>query len=352
FSRIRSYPSALEASLHGDNVSIDVYRNLIAAVHDRLPDLHRYMELRRRALGVDQLHMYDLFTPLVEYDTAVPYEQARETIVKALQPLGPTYIEALDKAFDSHWIDVYENKGKSSGAYSWGPYGVHPYVLMNYQDNLNSMFTLAHELGHALHSYFSDQKQTYREAQYPIFLAEVASITNESLMMNYLLENTTDELQIKYLLTSYLNDFRTTVFRQTMFAEFEMKMHDLEAEGKPLTADVLSETYYDLNKLYYGTDMVIDEEIAIEWARIPHFYRSFYVYKYATGFSAATALSHQVLAEGAPAVERYLTFLSSGGSDFPIPILQRAGVDMSAKTAVTSCLEVFSATLDKALKLF
>ncbi|GIQ63044.1 hypothetical protein PACILC2_16120 [Paenibacillus cisolokensis] len=311
-------------SLYGDNIPKDVYTNLIGTVHEHLPLMYRYMKLRKKLLGVDELHMYDLFAPLVEeFKMEIPFEEAKKIVKESLQPLGTNYLNALQEGFDNGWIDVYENEGKRSGAYSWGAYGTHPYVLLNHSDNLNSMFTLTHEMGHALHSYFSDANQDYRNAQYTIFLAEVASTLNEALLMDYMLNKTTDPKEKMYLLTYYADQFRTTVFRQTMFAEFEMIIHEKAEKGESLTPQELCKIYYDLNVLYYGKDMTVDKEIEMEWARIPHFYTSFYVYKYATGFSAATSFAKQILDEGKPAVDRYLGFLKSGGSDFSINILKK-----------------------------
>lgn len=342
YAKARKYDSVLGMSLYGDNIPKEVYTNLIDTIHKHLPLMHRYMELRKRLLGLDELHMYDLFAPLVdEFDMEISFEDAKKTIRESLKPLGEDYLNVLQDGFDQGWIDVYENEGKRSGAYSWGAYGTHPYVLLNHKDNLNSMFTLTHEMGHALHSYYSDTTQNYRDAQYTIFLAEVASTLNEALLMDYLLGKSTDPKEKMYLLTYYADQFRTTVFRQTMFAEFEKIVHERTEAGESLTPQELSKIYYDLNKLYYGPGMVVDQDIEMEWARIPHFYTSFYVYKYATGFSAATSFSKQILDEGAPAVERYLGFLKSGGSDFSINILKKAGVDMSSPEPIEQAMSVF-----------
>jgi len=342
YARARKYPSALEMSLYGDNIPKDVYTNLIGAIHKQLPLMHRYMNLRKKLLKVDELHMYDLFAPLVEeFKMDITYDEAKATVLDSLKPLGDDYLSVLKQGFENGWIDVYENEGKRSGAYSWGAYGTHPYVLLNHKDNLNSMFTLTHEMGHALHSYYSDESQDYRDAQYTIFLAEVASTLNEALLMNYMLEKSTDPKEKMYLLTYYADQFRTTVFRQTMFAEFEMIIHEKAESGESLTPQELSKIYYDLNKLYYGDDMIVDQDIEMEWARIPHFYTSFYVYKYATGFSAATSFAKQILDEGAPAVDRYLGFLKSGGSDYSINILKKAGVDMSTPEPIEQAMSVF-----------
>lgn len=348
YSRVRKYPSVLEMSLYGDNISKDVYTNLIDTIHESLPLLHRYMKLRKKLLGVDELHMYDLFAPLVdEYKWDISYDQAKEMILEGLKPLGDNYLKVLSDGFSNRWIDVYENEGKRTGAYSWGAYGTHPFVLLNHKDNLNSMFTLAHEMGHALHSYFSDETLKYRDAQYTIFLAEVASTTNEALLMDYLLKHSTDPKQKLYLLTYYADQFRTTVFRQTMFAEFEKLIHERAEEGESLTPQELSSIYYDLNVKYHGKGMVVDQDIEMEWARIPHFYTSFYVYKYATGFSAATSFSKQILEEGQPAVDRYLGFLKSGGSDYSINILRKAGVDMSTPQPVREAMSVFENVIEQ-----
>ncbi len=342
YAKARKYDSALGMSLYGDNIPTEVYTNLIGTIHEHLPLMHRYMELRKKLLGVDELHMYDLFAPLVEeFDMEISYEQAKDIITESLKPLGEDYLKVLQDGFNNSWIDVYENEGKRSGAYSWGAFGTHPYVLLNHKDNLNSMFTLTHEMGHALHSYYSDTNQPYRDAQYTIFLAEVASTLNEALLMDYLLNKSTDPKEKMYLLTYYADQFRTTVFRQTMFAEFEKIVHERAEAGESLTPQELSKIYYDLNVKYYGPGMVVDKDIEMEWARIPHFYTSFYVYKYATGFSAATSFSKQILEEGAPAVERYLGFLKSGGSDFSINILKKAGVDMSSPEPIRQAMSVF-----------
>ncbi|WP_046225334.1 oligoendopeptidase F [Paenibacillus dauci] len=342
YSTVRKYPSVLEMSLYGDNIPKEVYTNLIDTIHEGLPIMHRYMALRKKLLGVDELHMYDLFAPLVEeFKMDITYDEAKAIVAEGLKPLGEDYLSSLNKGYNEGWIDVYENEGKRTGAYSWGAYGTHPYVLLNHKDNLNSMFTLAHEMGHALHSYYSDNALSYRDAQYTIFLAEVASTTNEALLMDYLLKKSTDPKEKMYLLTYYADQFRTTVFRQTMFAEFEMLVHARAEAGDALTPQELSKTYYDLNVKYHGEGMTVDQDIEMEWARIPHFYNSFYVYKYATGFSAATSFSKQILEEGQPAVDRYLGFLKSGGSDYSINILTKAGVDMSTPEPIREAMSVF-----------
>ncbi|MFC7751333.1 oligoendopeptidase F [Paenibacillus thermoaerophilus] len=348
YAKARKYPSALEMSLFGDHIPLTVYTNLIDTIHEHLPLMHRYMALRKKLLKLDELHMYDLFVPLVEqYDMKITFDEAKKTVFDSLQPLGEEYLSVLRDSFESGWIDIYENEGKRSGAYSWGAYGTHPYVLLNHKDNLNSMFTLAHEMGHAMHSYLSDANQEYRYAQYTIFLAEVASTLNEALLMDYLLKRSDDPKQKLYLLTYYADQFRTTVFRQTMFAEFEKIIHDKAEAGESLTPQSLSAIYYDLNKKYYGDVMTVDQDIEMEWARIPHFYTSFYVYKYATGFSAATSFAKQILDEGDPAVNRYLGFLKSGGNDYSINILKKAGVDMSTPQPIRDAMSVFEDVLNQ-----
>ncbi|ALS20987.1 MULTISPECIES: oligoendopeptidase F [Paenibacillus] len=348
YAKARKYPSTLEMSLFGDNIKKEVYTNLIDAIHESLPLMYRYMELRKKLLKVDELHMYDLFAPLVdEYKMDITFPEAKQMVKESLKPLGDDYLGILQEGFDNRWIDIYENEGKRNGAYSWGAYGTHPYVLLNHKDNLNSMFTLTHEMGHALHSYLSDVNQPYRYAQYTIFLAEVASTLNEALLMDYMLKKSTDKKEKMYLLTYYMDQFRTTVFRQTMFAEFEKIIHEKAEQGESLTPQLLSQIYYDLNVLYYGKGMVVDQDIEMEWARIPHFYNSFYVYKYATGFSAATSFAKQILEEGEPAVQRYIGFLKSGGSDYSINILKRAGVDMSSPEPIKQAMSVFKELLEQ-----
>lgn len=348
YAKARKYPSVLESSLYGDKIPTEVYTNLIDTIHESLPLLHRYLELRKKLLKVDELHMYDLFAPLVdEFKWNITYDQAKEMVEDSLKPLGEDYLKELSDGLDSGWVDIYENEGKRSGAYSWGAYGTHPYVLLNHKDNLNSMFTLAHEMGHAMHSFLSDTNQEYRDAQYTIFLAEVASTLNEALLMDYLLKKTTDPKAKMYLLTYYADQFRTTVFRQTMFAEFEKITHERAESGDALTPQEFSKIYFDLNVLYHGKSMNVDKDIEMEWARIPHFYNSFYVYKYATGFSAATSFSKQILEEGQPAVDRYLGFLKSGGSDYSINILQKAGVDMSSPEPIKQAMSVFKGLIEQ-----
>lgn len=352
YSRARKYPSSLEMYLYGDNIPKEVYTNLVNTIHKHLPLMHRYMKLRQKLLKVPELHMYDLFAPIVEeFDMDITFEDAKKTVKESLKPLGEDYLVNLQQGFDEGWIDIYENEGKRTGAYSWGAYGTHPYVLLNHKDNLNSMFTLTHEMGHALHSFYSDTNLPYRDAQYTIFLAEVASTLNEALLMDYMLKKSTDIKEKMYLLAYYIDQFRTTVFRQTMFAEFELLIHEQAEKGESLTPQLLCDIYYDLNKKYYGDEMVVDKDIAIEWARIPHFYSSFYVYKYATGFSAAQSFAKQILDEGQPAVERYLGFLKSGGSDFSINILKKAGVDMSTPAPIEEGMSVLESLIEEMEKM-
>jgi oligoendopeptidase F len=352
YSRARKYPSALEASLDPDNVPKSVYDNLINTIHNHLHLMHRYVALRKKVLQLEELHMYDLYTPLVkEMNKHIYYKEALEIVEKALQPLGDDYIKALKMGFNEGWIDVYENEGKTGGAYSWGAYTTHPYVLLNYQGTMKDVFTLAHEMGHALHSYYTNKHQPYIYSQYKIFVAEVASTVNESLLMHHLLKNTKDQNEKAYLINHYLDEFRGTVFRQVMFAEFEKIIHEKAENGEALTPQLLSEIYHYLNVQYFGDQMFVDSEIDMEWSRIPHFYNSFYVYKYATGFAAATSLSRQILEEGQPAVDRYIGFLSSGDSDYPIEILRKAGVDLSTPQPIVDALKVFEEMLDQIEKL-
>lgn len=348
FSRVRKYNSCLEASLDDDFVPVSVYDGLIEAVHKYLKENYRYMDLRKKMLHLDKLEMYDIYVPLVnEVKIEVPFEKAKEIVLKGLSKLGDDYLGILKKGFDSNWIDVYENQGKTSGGYSWGCYGVHPFVLLNYQDTLDDVFTLAHEMGHSLHTYYSHITQPYIYAEYKIFVAEVASTLNEALLMNYLLENTEDKNKRLYLINHYLEEFRGTLIRQTMFAEFEKIVHNKAENGQSLTPEVLCGVYRDLNKLYFGDSVEIDDRIALEWARIPHFYSAFYVYKYATSFSASVAISQKILKEGNSAVEAYLNFLRSGGSDYPIELLKKAGVDMTTSKPIEDALDVFKGLLDQ-----
>jgi len=352
YARARNYPSALHAALDQDNVPVDVYDQLIKSVHGHLDSMYRYMKIRKKMLQVDPLYMYDIYVPLVrEFDMKVPYEEAKEITLQGLKPLGDEYLSVLRQGYERRWIDVYENQGKTSGAYSWGTYNTHPYVLMNYDDKLDDLFTLAHEMGHSLHSYYSNQTQPYVYSSYSIFVAEVASTVNESLLIDHLLKNTNDPQEKMYLLNHYLEQFRGTVFRQTMFAEFEKLTHERVEAGDALTPEALGELYRELNKKYYGPDVVMDDNICVEWARIPHFYSAFYVYKYATGFSAATAIKQSILEEGQPAIDRYLDFLKSGSYDYPINLLQKAGVDLTTPEPVEKALNYFTQLLDEFEKM-
>ena len=348
FSDARRYPTTLAAALDGTEVPESVYLNLIEAVHRNLDAMYRYVALRKKLLGVDELHMYDVYTPVVK-DAAVkiPYEEAKATVLDALSVLGEDYVELLKTGFSSRWIDVYENRGKRSGAYSSGSARPHPYVLLNQKDTLDSMFTIAHEMGHALHSWYSCHNQPVNTSDYVIFVAEVASTCNEILLMRYLLNRTKDVKERAYLINHFLDQFKGTIYRQTMFAEFELEMGRMAEAGEALTADALCEKYLALNKLYFGPDMVSDEAIALEWARIPHFFYNYYVYQYATGFSAAAALAERILSLGAPAVADYKRFLSGGCSTDPISLLKIAGVDMSTPEPVNAALKLFGELVDE-----
>ena len=347
FAEARHHETAFDAALFGTNVPTSVYRNLIEAVHQNLDKMHRYVRLRKKLLGVEELHFYDIYTPLLsDLDQHIPYEQAKQTVYDALYPLGEEYRAILKEGFDNRWVDVYQNEGKRSGAYSAGA-DVHPFVLMNYTGTLDSQFTLAHEMGHALHSYHSNHHQNPVDADYVIFVAEVASTCNEALLMEYLLSKTTDKRQRAYLINHFLDQFKGTIYRQTMFAEFELNIGQMVAEGKTLTADVLCAEYKRLNELYYGPDMVVDDRIAMEWARIPHFYYNYYVFQYATGYSAAIALSRRILSEGEQAVKDYIGFLSGGCSKSPIDLLKGAGVDMTSPEPVNQALALFGELLDE-----
>jgi len=348
FAKTRNYPSSLAAALDDDRIPLSVYDNLIDTVHQHLPLLHRYVALRKKIMGLSDLHFYDLYTPLVqEAKVEITYEEAKKTVVEALSIMGAEYTKALKNGLESGWIDVYENQGKRSGAYSWGTYGIHPFVLLNHNNNINSMFTLAHEMGHALHSYFTWEKQSYLYGGHKIFVAEVASTCNEALLMSHLLETTTDKTTRAYLINYYLEQFRGTFFRQTMFAEFEKETHLMAEAGQPLTCENLCALYRRLNEQYFGKDIVIDDHIAMEWARIPHFYNAFYVYQYATGYSAAIALSKQIREEGDPAIKRYISFLEKGNSLYSIDLLKGAGVDMTTTKPLEEAMTVFEELLDE-----
>ncbi len=347
FAEARKYDNAFEASLNRTQVPTSVYLNLIEAVHQNLDKMHRYVRLRKKLLGVDELHFYDVYTPLLsDVDKKIPFAEAKQTVYDALHPLGEDYRAILKEGFENRWIDVYQNEGKRSGAYSAGA-AVHPYVLLNYTGTLDSQFTLAHEMGHALHSYLSNKHQNPIDADYVIFVAEVASTCNEALLMEHLLANTTDKKERAYLINHFLDQFKGTLYRQTMFAEFELNIGRMAAEGRTLTAEVLSAEYKRLNEMYYGPDMVVDDYIAMEWARIPHFYYNYYVFQYATGYSAAIALSRRILNEGEAAVKDYLGFLSGGCSKTPIDLLKGAGVDMTSPEPVNQALELFGRLLDE-----
>ena len=352
FARARRYGSDLEAALDGSHIPVSVYDNLIHVVHEHLPLMHRYVKIRKKLLGLDELHMYDLYTPMTENSGEhFSFEDAKKTVLEGLAPMGEEYLSHLKDGFEHGWIDVYENQGKRSGAYSWGAYGTHPYVLLNYQGTLNDVFTLAHEMGHALHSWYSDETQPYIYAGYRIFVAEVASTCNEALLIHHLLKKAKDPKTKAYLINYFLEQFRTTLYRQTMFAEFEKITHGLQEAGEALTAERLCSIYYDLNKAYFGENICIDRQIEMEWARIPHFYTPFYVYQYATGFSAAIALSGKILREGEAAVEQYKKFLKGGSSMYPLELLRLAGVDMEQKKPVEDALQVFSEYLDEMERL-
>lgn len=342
YADVRKYPSALAAALAPGNIPTEVYDNLIETVHRFLPAMYRYVALRKRALGVEELHMYDVYVPLVADQTKkILFAEAKEIVKRGLAPMGEEYVSHLEEGFDHRWIDVYENRGKRSGAYSWGAYGTHPYVLLNYQGKLDDVFTLAHEMGHALHSWYSNANQPYVYSGYLIFVAEVASTCNESLLMQYLLKESKDKKEKAYLLNHFIDQFKGTLFRQTMFAEFEKITHEMYAKGESLTAERLCAVYMDLNRKYFGEEMVSDPQIALEWARIPHFYTEFYVYQYATGFSCAIALSKRILEMGEAGVADYMKFLKGGCSKDPIELLKMAGVDISTPKPVEDALQLF-----------
>ena len=342
YAQSRKYSSARAMYLADSNVPESVYDNLLSAVHEALPMMYRYVAVRKKVLGVDKLHMYDVYTPIVAaQNQTYEFEQAKQMVLEALKPMGEDYLSHVREGLENRWIDIYPNKGKKGGAYSWGCYDSQPFILLNYTKNLDSVFTLIHEMGHSIHSYYSRTAQDYAYSDYKIFVAEVASTCNECLLMHDLLKKTTDKEQRKYLLNHYLDSFKGTLFRQTMFAEFEKNAHEYCAQGKPLTAEALSQMYLELNQKYFGPDMEKDEEIAYEWMRIPHFYTPFYVYQYATGYSAAVALSAKILKEGKPAVDAYMSFLKGGESKDPIDLLKMAGVDMTTEKPVADALALF-----------
>lgn len=348
YSRVRNYSSARESSLDADNIPLKVYDNIIDTINRNLKSLHRYVDIRRRMLGIEKVHMYDLYAPLVKgVNINLPYEEGLKLVREALQPLGRDYVRILVKGFCSRWIDVYENQGKTNGAYSWGAYDTHPYVLLNYKSTLSDVSTIAHEMGHSIHSYLTRKEQPYVYSNYTLFSAEVASTTNEALLFQYLLKTTEDKKSRIYILNQHLEGIRTTVYRQTMFAEFEKNIHEWAEDGKALTSHYLSKLWHELNVKYYGQDAVVDEEIGMEWARISHFYRNFYVYKYVTGYSAAMSLSKKIIDEGQGAVDRYIKFLKSGDSDYSINLLKEAGVDMTVPEPLENTIRVFEGLLDK-----
>ena len=345
---VRKYKSTIHSALEGDNIPLLVYDKLITTINNNLNLMYKYLKIRKDTLKVDKLHMYDLYVPLVKNDKEyIKFEQAKEIVLEALKPLGKEYIDDLTKGLNSGWVDVFENEGKTGGAYSWGTYSTSPYVLLNYQGTINDVFTLAHELGHSMHSFYTNKNQPYIKSHYRIFVAEVASTVNELLLMKHLLKVTTDKDKRAYILNHYLESFRGTVFRQVMFAEFEKIIHEKIWNDEPLTAESLNEIYLGLNKTYFGEDVSVDDEIKMEWARIPHFYSSFYVYKYATGFCSACALSRQILEDGEEGVNKYLEFLASGCSDYPVELLKKAGVDLSTSKPIEDALETFNNLLDE-----
>lgn len=348
FADARKYPNTLTAALDETEVPVEVYTNLIDAVHRNLPAMHKYTRLRRKLLGVEELHFYDLYVPMVgDVDMHFTYEEACDLILKALEPMGEEYCAIVRQGLAQRWIDVYENPGKRSGAYSAGGYSMHPFILLNFQGTLNDVFTLIHEMGHSMHTYLSCANQPSCYSEYVIFVAEVASTCNEALLMQYLLKNTTDKRQRAYLINYFLEQFRTTLYRQTMFAEFELEVNRMTERGEGLTADALCAIYRKLNEDYFGPDIVLDDEISLEWARIPHFYYNYYVYQYSTGYAAAIALSQKILQEGKSAVEHYLNFLKGGCSKPPIDLLRGAGVDMATAQPIDEALKLFDGLIDE-----
>ncbi|MEK4199313.1 oligoendopeptidase F [Cytobacillus sp. FSL K6-0265] len=348
-AKVRNYQSARHAALSANNIPESVYDQLVSTINDHLYLLHRYVKLRKKVLQLDELHMYDLYTPLVkDVKMATTYDEAKKLMIEGLAPLGEEYRSILEEGLQNRWVDVSENKGKRSGAYSSGAYGTNPYILLNWQDNINNLFTLTHEFGHSVHSYYTRKSQPYAYGDYSIFVAEVASTCNEALLNDHLLKTIDDDKKRLFLLNHFLEGFRGTVFRQTMFAEFEHEIHQMAQNNEALTADALTEKYYELNKKYFGgEDIIIDKEIGLEWSRIPHFYYDYYVYQYATGYSAATALSEQILKEGKPAVDRFIGFLKAGSSDYPIEVLKKAGVDMTSSEPIKAACKVFEEKLNE-----
>jgi len=352
FSKARKYATAAEASLDPNNIPISVYQNLVATADAHLESLHRYASLRKKWMKLDTLHVYDLYAPLVpEATIEMPFEKAKENVLAGLKPMGEEYLGPFRTGLAGGWIDVYETEGKTSGAYNWGAYSSHPYVLLNWSNTLEDEFTLAHEMGHAMHSYFAHKNQPYVYGDYATFVAEVASTTNEATLVNYLLSQEMTKAQRLYLLNFLLEQIRTTFFRQTLFAEFELRTHELVEKGEPLTAEAMNKVYHDLYQKYYGPDLYLDPVADYEWSRIPHFYNSFYVYQYATSYAAATAFSKKILAEGQPALEKYLAFLKSGSSDYPIDVLKKAGVDMNSPAPIEATIARFDEVLSEMEKL-
>lgn len=348
YSRVRKYKSSFLAALYHDNVPSKVYNGLIKSVHDHIHLLTKYLEIRQRVLSVRRVHMYDLYVPLVTMPEKVySFEEAKDIVIQAMKPLGEDYQKGLEKAFSEGWIDVCENQGKRTGAYSWGCYDSHPYILLNWQGTINDVFTLAHELGHAMHSYYSNLAQPIQYANYKIFVAEVASTVNEILLMEYMFENSKDDIEKSFLLNHYLEEFRATVYRQTMFAEFEKKAHKMYEKGAVLTCETLSELYMKLQHKYFKKVVKIDDEISMEWARIPHFYTAYYVYKYATGFCSATHIVSGILSGNKKKKDAYLSFLKSGGSDYPMELLKKAGVDLSVQEPIDAAFDVFEEKLNQ-----
>lgn len=347
-AKVRNYSSAREASLSNNHIPESVYDTLIDVVNQNLPLLHRYVSLRKRLLNLDELHMYDMYTPVLgEASIKYSYEEAKEKAITALNPMGEEYLNVVKTAFDDRWIDVVENQGKRSGAYSSGAYDTAPYILMNWHDSLDQLYTLVHEMGHSVHSYFTRNNQPYVYGDYSIFLAEIASTTNENLLTEYLLETETDPRIRAYVLNHYLDGFKGTIFRQTQFAEFEHFIHTEDAKGTPLTSEYLGEYYGELNQKYYGPEVMQDPEISLEWSRIPHFYYNYYVYQYATGFSAASALANKILANEPLALDNYLTYLKSGSSDYPIEVMKKAGVDMTKPDYIEDAMHIFEERLEE-----
>ena len=350
-TNVKKYNSTLERSLFQDNIPKEVYTNLINTIHDNMNVMYDYMALRKKVLKLDEMHMYDIYVNLVDdINIKVPFEEGKKILFEALKPLGDKYLEDLNQAFTMHWIDIYPNTGKRSGAYSWGSYDTYPYLLLNYNDKIDDVSTMGHELGHSMHSYYS-KKQNYIDSNYPIFLAEIASTVNEVLINDYLYKNAKTKNEKILYLTDFLDSVRTTIFRQTMFAEFEMIMHDKEKNGVSLTEEEISNTYYELNKLYYGDNVVSDDDIRYEWARIPHFYTPFYVYKYATGLSAALSIASRIINNDTKTRDNYLEFLSSGGCDYPLNILSKVDVDMTKSKPILDAINMFKEKLEELKKL-